>query len=132
MRPNPALSALAVALLLNLSACGGGGGGSSGSLRATPHVTPWRNNPAAQDLLDHWHRPETLRREMGLAAVDPMDLPARRGALEAIVRMAEDDPVRSGTRLRNVRGVDVEIIGERDGITYGRWTGGPAGCTSDL
>ena len=127
MRSNSTLLAIAMASILNLSACGGGGGGSGGSLRATPHVTPWRNNPTAQDLLDHWHRPETLRREMGLAAVDPMDLPARRGALEAIVRMAEEDPVRSGTRLRNVRAVDVEVIGERDGITYGRWTGGPAG-----
>ena len=29
--------------------------------------------------------------------------------------------------LRNVRAGDIEIIGERDGITYGQWKGGPAG-----
>ena len=41
--------------------------------------------------------------------------------------MAGGNPAETGTKLRNVRPEDVEIIGERDGITYGRWTGGPAG-----
>ena len=31
------------------------------------------------------------------------------------------------TALRNVRAEDLQIIGARDGITYGQWKGGPAG-----
>ncbi len=41
--------------------------------------------------------------------------------------MAEADPTNAGTILRNVSPEEVEIIGERDGITYGQWKGGPAG-----
>ncbi|MCY4612914.1 MAG: hypothetical protein OXB94_04735 [Nitrospira sp.] len=41
--------------------------------------------------------------------------------------MAEADPTNAGTILRNVSPDEVEIIGERDGITYGQWKGGPAG-----
>ena len=125
MRSSTSLLALAVFLVLNLSACGGAGSGVN--VRTIPHVIPWRNNHTAEDLLDHWNQPEPLRQRLGLSAAAEADLPARRSALAEVLRTVEGDSAFTGTRLRNVRAEDVEIIGERDGITYGRWTGGPAG-----
>ncbi len=112
----------AVVLALVLSGCGGGGGGS-------PRVvaTPVLDNPTAEDLLDHWNEPEQLRAALGLSPVDPARVQDRARALSKLIGMAGGNPAETGTKLRNVRADDVEIIGERDGITYGRWTGGPAG-----
>ena len=91
------------------------------------HLSYERDNPTAEDLLDHWNDPEQLRGALGLSAVDAGDLADRRNALTALLHSAGGDPDGTGTRLRNVRPEDIEILGERDGITYGRWTGGPAG-----
>ena len=95
------------------------------------HPTHERDNPTAEDLLDHWNDPgEQLRRGLGLARVNPGDEADRTRRLTDLINMAGGDPAGSGTRLRNFRQVrpeDIEIIGERGGITYGRWTGGPAG-----
>lgn len=99
-----------------------------------PAVTAWshaqglsRDNPSVEDLLDHWNDPETLRTAMGLSAVSRADIAERKGRLQSLLdgtgRNAEDAKV----MLRNVRVEDIEIIGERDGITYGQWKGGPAG-----
>ncbi len=91
------------------------------------HPTRERDNPTAEDLLDHWNEPEQLRTALGLSPVDAAHEADRTRVLTSLINMAGGDPAGTGTSLRNVRPEDVEIIGERDGITYGRWTGGPAG-----
>ena len=82
-----------------------------------------RDNPTAEDLLDHWNEPEPLRAALGLSEVAAKD----KGTLADLINAAGDSSAGTGTRLRNVAPEDIEIIGERDGITYGRWRGGPAG-----
>ena len=128
MRTNRALlAAPALGFLLALAACGGGGD-SGGSGSGIPGVTPWYGNRTAEDLHDHWDQPEALARGMGLTDVAGEDLAARRSALAGLLRAAAAGSTgTTGTKLRNVRPEDVEILGERDGLTYGRWTGGPAG-----
>lgn len=91
------------------------------------HPTHERNNPTAEDLLDQWNDPEQLRGALGLTRVNASDVAERTRRITDLINMAGGDPAGTGTRLRNVRAEDVEIIGERDGITYGRWRGGPAG-----
>ena len=81
----------------------------------------------AEDLLDHWNEPEQIRTELGLSPVDAAQVASRIRVLTDLINAAGGDPAETGTKLRNVRPEDIEIIGERDGITYGRWTGGPAG-----
>ena len=83
--------------------------------------------PTAEDLLDHWNEPEQLRAALGLSVVDAADIADRKNAVKGVAQFGRRRCSRDRTRLRNVRPEDVEIIGERDGITYGRWTGGPAG-----
>ena len=91
------------------------------------HPTFERDNPTAEDLLDHWNQAEPLRTALGLSPVNAADMSIRRNALVALINGAGGDPAETATRLRNVRPEDIEIIGERNGITYGRWKGGPAG-----
>ena len=91
------------------------------------HRSYERDNPTAEDLLDHWNQPEPLRAVLGLSTVAATDMADRTKALSDLINMVGGDPNETGTRLRNVRPEDVEIIGERDGITYGQWKGGPAG-----
>ena len=92
------------------------------------HGSHWQDNPGAEDLLDHWNDPVTrLREAMGLSEVSEADLAGRRTAIEGLLASAGGNPEETGTRLRNVAAEDIEIIGERGGITYGRWHGGPAG-----
>ncbi len=86
-----------------------------------------RDNPTAEDLLDHWNEPEPLRAALGLSAVAAEDIAGRKRTLADLIKAAEGNSAETGTRLRNVAPEDIEIIGERDGITYGRWRGGPAG-----
>ena len=130
---------LAFAILM-LAGCGGGGstgsmmgdGGATGPMTGggalpQPAITQWSSNPTAEDLLDHWNDPEALRSALGLSAVSQADIADRRRSLGNLVKMAEADPTNAGTILRNVSPEEVEIIGERDGITYGQWKGGPAG-----
>ena len=125
------LCVVAMALPLILGGCGGSGGDntppSGETSRETSHVIPWRNNSMAEDLLDHWNQPEALQQAMSLSTVGDAEIPARKSALEALLGIAASDPAITGTRFRNVRAEDVEIVGERDGITFGRWTDGPAG-----
>ena len=91
------------------------------------HLSYERDNPTAEDLLDHRKEPEQLRAALGLSVVDAADIADRRNALTELLNSAGGDAAETGTRLRNVGSEDIEIIGERNGITYGRWTGGPAG-----
>ena len=115
--------AIAASLVPGLIGCGGGGGGDG------PVTTQFgaheRENPGAQDLLDHWNDPVRLRSALGLVAVQDID--ARRAAIGSLLAGAGGNAARTGTKLRNVRADDIEIVGERDGIAYGQWKGGPAG-----
>ncbi len=91
------------------------------------HPTYERDNPTAEDLLDHWNDPEPLRAALGMSAVAAADIAGRKSSLADLINAAGGDSAETGTLLRNVQPEDIEIIGERDGITYGRWKGGPAG-----
>ena len=117
---------LTIFLAMALSGCGGGGGGGGGGT-GPAHGSYSRNNPLAEDLLDHWNEPEQLRAALGLSPVDAAHAADRTRVLADLLHMAGGEPAGTGTKLRNVGPEDIEIIGERDGITYGRWTGGPAG-----
>ena len=134
-------------LCLLFVGCGGGGGSTGPVTRPEPTptpmpmpppiepmgmipdptLTPWRNNATAEDLLDHWNAPQVVTNELDLAAVSPAAQAARRAVLGQLIAQAEADPSQAGTILRNIDPADVEIVGERDGITYGQWKGGPAG-----
>ena len=93
----------------------------------TNEPTYERDNPTAEDLLDHWNEPEPLRAALGLSAVATEDIADRKAALAALIDAAGGTSSETGTFLRNVQPDKIEVIGERDGITYGRWRGGPAG-----
>ncbi len=86
-----------------------------------------RDNPSAEDLLDHWNDPQTLRTAMELSAVSRSDIADRKNHLKALLDGADGDPKDTGVTFRNVRLEDIEIIGEKNGTTYGQWKGGPAG-----
>ena len=145
-----------MALVLVLISCGGGGGGSSsmpsgGGPMVTPEqpqqpeqpqtpeepmlntglgqITDWRNNPTAQDLLDHWNDPDGLRQGIGagLVGLSGSDASARLDSLRTILQVPTDSSDDSKTLLRNVDIGSMTVIGERDGITYGQWKSGPAG-----
>ena len=86
-----------------------------------------RDNPTAEDLLDHWNAPQTLRTAVGLSAVGQSGIAERKSHLKALLDGAVGNPENAGAGFRNVGADDVEIIGEKNGITYGQWKGGPAG-----
>ena len=115
--------AIAALLAPGLISCGGGGSGDGPV--ATQFGAHERRNPGAEDLLDHWNDPERLRSALGLVAVQDTD--ARRAAIGSLLAGAGGSAAGTGTKLRNIRADDIEIIGENDGITYGQWRGGPAG-----
>ena len=141
--------AVTAVLALGLYGCGGGGGPMTGGETMMPNdgdgmmpddgsmmeagetlqprVIGWRDNPTAEDLLDHWNDPEALRTILSLTPVSPADIDSRKTLIADLIDAAESDPATSGTILRNVNSDDIEIVGERDGITYGQWRGGPAG-----
>ena len=140
-----------VALVLVLTSCGGGGGGGASMPGTGPMVTPeqpemtqptepmlntglgqntgWRNNPTAQDLLDHWNDPDGLQQGigMGLVALSSSDRSTRLNTLSSILQTPTDLLDDSKTLLRNVDVGAMTVIGEREGITYGQWKSGPAG-----
>ena len=118
-----------------LTSCGGGGGGpdvappSVGMLDGAPPVISTihhRDNVSAQDLRDHWNDPAPAQAALGLAAV-PADVAARKATLSTLLAGAGEDAAVGGTLMRNIRPQQLEVIGERDGITFGQWKGGPAG-----
>ena len=144
-----------VMLVVVLASCGGGGGGSASMPAAGgPMVMPeqpqtpeqpeptepmlntglgqiagWRNNPSAQDLLDHWNDPEGLRQGIGagLVGLSSSDSSTRLNILSSILQTPTDPLNESKTLLRNVDIGSMTVIGEREGITYGQWKSGPAG-----
>ena len=142
-------------LVVVLASCGGGGGGSAsmpggGGPMVMPEqpqtpeqpeptepmlstglgqIAGWRNNPSAEDLLDHWNDPEVLRQGIGagLVGLSSSDGSTRLDTLSSILQTPTDTLNESKTLLRNVDIGAMTVIGERDGITYGQWKSGPAG-----
>ena len=115
-----------------VSALGTSAGGRGVSLRP-------RNNVDADDLLDHWGH-----RRIGILSAPLTESPAPgedvaelKALLEA-ARGAETGPVAPDLRDDDT----VAVLGHRRGVTYGRWSGGPAdtlsidfdyrGATSDV
>ena len=144
------LSSLVAMSVFTLAGCGGGGSSGTNVQEMLPgevmpnempdamagplplpeghgYVTGWRDNSTAEDLLDHWNQPQAVRQALGLTTVDEADVAGRMGAIARLIGMAEDDEAMTPIRLRDVRPDDIDIVGQRNGITYGRWTGGPAG-----
>lgn len=154
VRMRSAMGVLAAAAALQ--GCGGGGGGGSSAVVGSGPTDPptgvvtvpaddtasddqavgvpaevarshSRDNPTAEDLLDHWNDPGTLRSALGLSAISQSDIADRKSSFKALLDGAGGGPGNPGVELRNVRLEDVDIVGEKNGITYGQWKGGPAG-----
>ena len=90
-------------------------------------VTGWRDNPLAEDLLDHWNGGGGLQAEIGSSELTDGDIAARVDTLKSISGSPRDQSDPSPTLLGNVDAATITVIGERDGITYGQWKQGPAG-----
>ena len=86
-----------------------------------------RHNPYAEDLLDHWgHRNvETIPERLGLGSSDDDSITLQ--ALRSTAASASTGPV---VAPELYEGDTVEVLGERLGVRYGRWTGGPADTLS--
>ena len=129
-----------VLILPTLMAIAGCGGGSSGGGRSTVPVppgtpsalgqtTPWRQNPYADDLLDHWDDTTALQ---DAVQTSPLDQDEGTGRLDTLRSLLQSPDQSRGTSQTLLRNVDVDsgrftVIGSRDGITYGQWKAGPAG-----
>ena len=83
-----------------------------------------RTNTNAIDLLDVWNDPVRFPNAYGLVPVPASEHTARRARFPRAPVGGDDARL---TRLRNVDPDDLEILGQRDGITVARWTAGPAG-----
>ena len=87
-----------------------------------------RQNPDAADLLDHWghRRVQSIVEGLSLGTAAPDADGADPKRLRAAAQAG------SGTLLApNLHADDeVRILGSRHGVTYGRWTGGPADTLS--
>ena len=83
-----------------------------------------RNNPEAADLLDHWgyRRSQAIKEGLSLtpplSGSDTFDLQATR----SVAQRRSQTPI--ATNLQD--GDEVQIIGTRRGVTFGRWAGEPA------
>ena len=67
-----------------------------------PLATEWRNNPTAEDLLDHWNDADALKSTLGLSPVSQADIDSRKTLIRNLINSAGSDPATSGTVLRNV------------------------------
>ena len=87
-----------------------------------------RNNPEAADLLDHWghRRSQAIKDGLSLtgpaAGSDAAGLWALRTAAQTRGETSVAPNLHDGDEIRS--------LGSRRGITYGRWTGGPADTLS--
>ena len=100
-------------------------GTSPGGVHA---VEPLRNNPTAADLLDHWgHRAFAGAAAALVSSTTPPDAEtAALEVLQAAVRDADESPP-----LPDLQdGDNMQILGSRNGLIFGRWTGGPADTLS--
>ena len=87
-----------------------------------------RNNPTAADLLDHWghRRVQSLVEGLALSAPatesDGSDLETLRSAVQTSDGPSVAPDLQEGDEVR--------VLGTHRGVTYGRWTGGPADTLS--
>ena len=81
------------------------------------------DNVLADDLLDHWgHRPTALLSKLLSPAPEPGAAVAE---LEVLVEAARK--AGTGAFVPGLQDGDtVTVLGQRKGVTYGRWSGGPA------
>ena len=103
------------------------GGGSFSVASGPGHTTEWQDNTLAEDLLDHWNHSQPLQTALGLSSVSASDVASRMNTIRNLIEAAEADSSGTATRFRNTHPANIEILGERDGITYGLWKSGPAG-----
>ena len=86
-----------------------------------------KNNVNADDLLDHWgHRRNELLSEQLSQASEPNDDVADFEDLLEAVRKKGTEPFAPDLRDDDT----VTVLGHRRGVTYGRWSGGPADTLS--
>ena len=87
-----------------------------------------RNNPTAADLLDHWghRRVQSIVEGLSLST----DAPEADGAGLKRLRAATEAPEGASPTPSLHEDDEVQILGSRRGVTYGRWTGGPADTLS--
>ena len=87
-----------------------------------------RNNPTAADLLDHWGH----RRLQGIVTGLGLNTPVPDANATDLITLQElaqnSDEAVVAPDLRD--GDEVQILGARHGVTYGRWKGGPADTLS--
>ena len=87
-----------------------------------------RQNPGAADLLDHWghRRVQSVVEGLSLSTAAPDVNGADAKRLRAAAQAHEGTPL-----VPNLHPDDeVRLLGSRRGVTYGRWTGGPADTLS--
>ena len=60
--------------------------------------------------------------------VGATSIDARKYALQVVIDSAANAATDTRARFLDVSTEDIEIIGERNGFTYGQWKGGPAGA----
>jgi len=90
-------------------------------------AAPPRDNPAAADLLDHWGHRRTHATVDGLAL--PVAAAGDNGsALETLRNTVEEGGEAPAANLHE--GDEAQVLGAHRGVTYGRWTGGPADTLS--
>ncbi|MDE0206697.1 MAG: hypothetical protein OXP66_11800 [Candidatus Tectomicrobia bacterium] len=86
-----------------------------------------RNNPEAADLLDHWGHRRSGTLAEGLDLYSPVS-DGDADYLGTLRTAVQEDGVAVTPDLRD--GDEVEVLGARGGVTYGRWAGGPADTLS--
>ena len=118
---------VAAFLAAALGACGGGGPGGSPttSVEPRPSAVFTRANPSAEDPGESWNDPEPLRTALGLSPVT--DPETRIAALTALAGSDARTDIGNRSLIAGIDARDIEILGERNGIVYGQWKGGPAG-----
>ena len=87
-----------------------------------------RNNPTAADLLDHWghRRVQSLVEGLALSAPTPEADATGLETLRAAVQTSDGPAVVPDLQEDD----EVRVLGTHRGVTYGRWTGGPADTLS--
>ena len=87
-----------------------------------------RNNPTAADLLDRWGHRQTHWVVEGLSLIEPADGDDAADLRRLQTAARTDDEAVVAPDLQD--GDEVSVLGARRGVTYGRWTGGPADTLS--
>lgn len=87
-----------------------------------------RNNHTAADLLDHWGHRQTHGIVEGLSLIESADGEDAAELRRLQTAARSDDEAVVAPTLQD--GDEVRLLGTRRGVTYGRWTGGPADTLS--